>query len=151
MKKLTKEQIVFLSNHMTAMDKAYKTQIYFCFDDKESGEDAFDLLQNVYSDECNYNAWSGWFGVGDKRDFYLGFTSKQARDNVYNDIKNAKDSYQSTNQYQEEHLNSGSGNGNTPDTDTTNSKAKDWVTYIIIGVAVAVIIALLIPWKKSKK
>ena len=134
-----------LSNYMTAMDKAYKTQIYFCFKDVDSGENAFKFLKNVYADECNYDAWSGWFGIGDKRDFYLGFVSAQARDNVYNDIKNAVDQYESTNQYQEENLNGGSGEGQ----DAFTAKSKDWTTYLIIGAAVVAVIMLL--WDRKKK
>lgn len=147
MKKLSKKQIAFLSNHLEAMDKAYKTQIYFCFNDKASGEEAFDFLQDVYSDECNYSAWNGWFGIGDKRDFYLGFVSKQARDNVYNDIKNAKDGYQSTNQYQNENF--GSSYDVDSETETVQTKAKSWTTYIVIGAAAIVILLLL--WDRKKK
>ena len=151
MKTLSKQQIAFLSNHMEAMDRAYKTQIYFLFDSKSSGQEAFNFLKNVYSDECNYDAWSGWFGLGDKRDFYLGFISAQARDNVYNDIKNARDAYESTNQYQENldgengSLNDGvDSSGITQNTFTNNS-----TTYIIIGAAVIILVLLL--WDRKKK
>lgn len=148
MKKLSKNQIVFLSNYMEAMDKAYKTQIYFSFADKSKGEKAFNFLKSVYADECNYSAWSGWFGLGDKRDFYLGFVSVQARDNVYNDINKAVNAYENTDQYQEDYLGTGS-----EDVTVTTSSGKtifgNNTTYIVIGIALAVILLLL--WDKKKK
>ena len=146
MKKLSKTQIAFLATYMTQVEKAYQTQIYFCFTDVNSGEEAFNLLKDVYGDECNYEAWGGWFGWGDKRDFYLGFTTKQTRDDVYKDIKNALDAYRDTDQYQEEYLGSGSGTGSS---ETQTSKAGTWAIYLAIG-AVAVIILLLL-WDKLKK
>lgn len=156
MKKLSPEQIRHLAYYQEAIDKAYKTQIYFCFRDKDSGAQAYEFLKNVYADECNYDAWSGWFGLGDKRDFYLGFVSPKARDEVYDDIRHALDAYQSTNQYQNDNLNgnglSGGGGGNSPtDPDPdTDKKSIDWTTYIIIGAAAVAIIILLWPNKRRK-
>lgn len=144
MKQLSQQQRQHFAYHNEAFDKAYTTQIYFCFDSKENGEEAFDYLQDVYSDECNYNAWSGWFGIGDKRDFYLGFVSADARDAVYNDLKNAVASIKNTNQYQDAYLTDAPETTDTGDT----GKKTDLTTYIIIGAAAAIIIALL--WKRKK-
>lgn len=144
MQKLKQNEIQFLAYHLSAYDKAYSTQIYFLFDTKENGEEGFDLLKRVYGDECNYDAWSGWFGVGDKRDFYLGFDGKEAREQVYNDIKNAIDSYKSSNQYD---INDSTGDLTASGTSNTTTKTNDWTTYIVLGAAAAIIIALL--WKKK--
>lgn len=147
MKKLSSQQIKHLAYHNEAIDKAYKSQIYFCFDSKDAGKDAYDYLKEVYAEECNYDAWSGWFGLGDKRDFYLGFVSPEARDAVYKDIMNAIGAYQSTNQYQNDFLETGSGNGSGNGTDV--SKNSNWTTYLIIGAAAVAIILLL--WDRKKK
>ncbi len=145
--KLSSQEIQYLSYHQQTIDKAYKTQIYFCFDSKDSGSKAYEFLKKAYSDECNYDAWSGWFGIGDKRDFYLGFVSQKARDSVYDDIRNALDAFQSTNQYQNDFLSIDEpNNGGNPDTGTKNA---DWITYLIIGAAAVAVIMLL--WDRKKK
>lgn len=130
------------------VSKAYKTQIYFCFATVAAGEAAFNVLKRVYADECNYDAWSGWFGSGNKRDFYLGFKSKQVRNDVYDEITAAIAEYRKANPDDANYV---SGSGATPAEDTGDEPAKSagWTTYIIIGAAAAVILLLL--WDKKSK
>ena len=131
MAKLTNDQIEYLYMYREEMEPAYKTQIYFCFKDVESGETAYDFLKQAYSSEINYDAWSGWFGWGDKRDFYLGFTDTETRNRVYQEIKQAIADYQA------------SGGK------TFFDKAKDWGKYLFIGAAAVAILILL--WKRLKE
>lgn len=147
MKKLSSQQIKHLAYHNEAIDKAYKSQIYFCFDSKDAGKKAYDFLKEVYADECNYDAWSGWFGLGDKRDFYLGFVSPEARDLVYQDLMNAIGAYQTTNQYQNDFLANDELKDDQDNKDITQN--TNWVIYLIIGAAAVAIILLL--WDRKKK
>lgn len=146
MGKLKGKDLAKIASTYEKIEKAYKTQIYFCFASVSDGEAAFNILKRVYADECNYDAWSGWFGSGDKRDFYLGFKSKAVRDNVLSEINESIAEYRRANP---EDVNYSSSN--TPDEDTEDEPAKstDWTTWIVIGAAAAVIILLL--WDKKKK
>jgi len=129
-RKLSKQTIEVLAAYMTDCDPAYKTQIYFCFSNKEAGAEAYDLLKRDLADVCNYDAWSGWFGLGDKRDFYLGFVDAETRSQVVSDIKQAVAEY------------------NTSSGPNVGTKLKSWGTYLAIGAVAVVIIILL--WRKSK-
>lgn len=128
--KLSKQTIEQLAAYMTDCEAAYKTQIYFCFSNKEAGAEAFDLLKKDLAGVCNYDAWSGWFGWGDKRDFYLGFTDANTRSEVLSEIKRAVAEYNAS---------EGPGLG---------QKLTQWVLYLGIGALLIVIIILL--WKKFK-
>lgn len=128
--KLSKQTIELLAAYMTEIEAAYGTQIYFCFSNKEAGEEAYDHLKEDLGSLCNYDAWSGWFGWGDKRDFYLGFTDAQTRSEVLSAIKQAVAEYNAT---------EGPGIG---------QKLTQWVLYLGIGALLIVIIVLL--WKKFK-
>ena len=91
------------------------------------------MLKKVYASECNYSA----YGI-DYRDFYLGFTSKKTRDWVLNDIESSVESYQANNGI--------GGSGSDPD----GKKGTDSTAlYIAIGVAVAVVLALMLDRKKK--
>lgn len=131
-RKLSNQTIELLAAYMTDCEAAYKTQIYFCFSNKEAGAEAYDLLKADLADVCNYDAWSGWFGWGDKRDFYLGFTDANVRAEVLSDIKRAVAEYNAS-------TSSGSGIG---------PKLSSWATYLAIGAVAVVIIILL--WRKFK-
>lgn len=130
--RLSNATIELLATYMTECKAAYKTQIYFCFSNKEAGAEAFDMLKSDLADVCNYDAWSGWFGWGDKRDFYLGFVDASTRSAVLSEIKQAVAEYNA----------SDGGAGNFV------KKLSGWTTYILIGVAAVVILILL--WKKYK-
>lgn len=154
MGKLTTKQAKHLAEHLQEFDKAYRTQIYFCFDSEANGKVGFNDLQNAYRDVCNYSAWSGWFGIGNKRDFYLGFKSKEDRDAVFRDIQDAKYGYEAAHPEVESQYDfsgddysgddySGNGGSGIP------TKTKSWTTYIVIGAAAIIILLLL--WDRKKK
>lgn len=128
--RLSKQTIELLAAYMTDCDPAYKTQIYFCFSNKEAGAEAYDLLKQDLADVCNYDRYSGWFGWGDKRDFYLGFTDAETRSQVLSDIKQAVAEYNAT------------------DPSGIGPKLKGWATYLAIGALAVLIIILL--WRKFK-
>lgn len=128
--RLSKQTIELLAAYMTDCDPAYKTQIYFCFSNKEAGAEAYDLLKQDLADVCNYDAWRGWFGWGDKRDFYLGFTDAETRSQVLSDIKQAVAEY------------------NASEGPMVGEKLTKWVLYLGIGALLIVIIILL--WRKFK-
>ena len=130
MGRLRPQTIELLATYMTECKAAYKTQIYFCFSNKEAGSEAFDMLRNDLSGVCNYDAWSGWFGWGDKRDFYLGFTDASTRSAVLSEIKQAVADY------------------NTSGGSDVKTKLKGWGTYLAKGAAAVAIIILL--WKRFK-
>ncbi len=131
MGRLSAQTIEHLSAYMEEIEPAYKTQVYFCFADKESGEQAYDMLKADLAAVCNYDAWSGWFGWGDKRDFYLGFTDAETRSQVIAEIKQAVAEHQAQ-----------GGKSFT-------NKLKGWATYLLIGtLAVAIIIVL---WNRFRK
>lgn len=127
--RLSNQTIELLAAYMTDCDVAYKTQIYFCFSNKEAGAEAYDLLKMDLADVCNYDAWSGWFGWGDKRDFYLGFTDAETRSRVHSEIMAAVAEYNAT-------------------SPGIGPKLKGWATYLAIGAAAVIIIILL--WRKFK-
>lgn len=137
MGRLKGENIEFFAKYKESCKSAYKTQIYFCFDSKSHGESAFNMLKKAYASECNYEAY-GW----DKRDFYLGFTSKEVRDWVLSDIED------SLSYYQKNHGNDPVETGDeTATTSSNDTDTDDTRTYIIIGAAAA-IITLLLLWRK---
>lgn len=149
MGKLTTKQAKHLAEHLQEFDKAYKTQIYFCFDSEANGKVGFNDLQNAYRDVCNYSAWSGWFGIGNKRDFYLGFKSKEDRDAVFRDIQDAKYVYEAAHPEVESQYDFSGSDEENPDGTGGATKAKSWTTYIVIGAAAIVILLLL--WDRKKK
>ena len=136
MGKLQGQNLEFFVTHYEKFRAAYTTQIYFCFDTKADGKSAFVMLKSVYASECNYSA----YGM-DYRDFYLGFTSKQTRDQVLADIE------QSVQAYQKAH-----GTDLTvTDSDKKQTRKKDnTAVYLIAGAVVAVVLALLLNRKKKK-
>lgn len=155
MGKLSSDVIKFLAENKEKIDKAYHTQIYFCFDSKSDGAKAFDMLREAYAEDCNYYA----YGI-DYRDFYLGFTSKDKRNEVYDDIIAALTEYH--NQYGYDNSNSYSGVfGSSPEgKDTTSGQYGDGYkqntnkktssyTYIIIGALAILAILLLWPGKRK--
>lgn len=133
MGKLRQQTIELLAAYMTECEAAYKTQIYFCFSNKEAGAEAFDLLTEDLSSVCNYSAYSGWFGWGDKRDFYLGFTDASVRNEVLSEIKQAVAEY-----------NTSSMTG----LESGLKKLASWSAYLIIGALSVAIFVLL--WRKFK-
>lgn len=150
MGKLTTKQAKHLAEHLQEFDKAYKTQIYFCFDGEANGKEGFNYLQNAYRDVCNYSAWAGWFGIGNKRDFYLGFKSKEDRDAVFRDIQDAKYGYEAAHPEDESQYDFSGDDNENPDGTGVKTKAKSWTTYIVIGAAAIVILLLLWDRKKRK-
>jgi len=138
MGRLKGENIEFFAKHKESYKSAYKTQIYFCFDSKSHGESAFNMLKKAYASECNYDAY-GW----DKRDFYLGFTSREVRDWVLSDIEDSLSSYQ------KDHGNDPVETEDEAVTTSSNNETEtdDTGTYIVIGAAAAIIILLLL-WRK---
>lgn len=150
LKLLQGSDLEYIATHYEKISDAYNTQIYFCFDSKESGAEAFDILKRVYAKECNYDAWSGWFGAGDKRDFYLGFNTRYVRNLVLSSITHSVSNFRETHPDAVYH---GGGHPETvddnfdPDDDPNNS--TDWTTYIIIGAAAMAILILLWPSKKK--
>ena len=146
MGKLKGNDLAFIAAHYEKISKAYATQIYFCFDNKTDGATAFNILKRVYAEECNYDAWAGWFGSGDKRDFYLGFTTKQVRNDVFDEIIDSISNYRQANP----DFSSPDYTYTSTDSGEDSAGAKNYTTYIIIGVAAAIIIALLL-WNRKKK
>lgn len=139
MSKLTGQDLEYFVTHYEKYKSAYKTQIYFCFDSKATGKEAFTMLRRVYAAECNYNAYGA-----DYRDFYLGFTSQKVRDAVLADIEQALASYQATH---------GTGGASDPNKDKGKDDKKllgDTSVYLIAGAVVAVVMALLLNRKKKK-
>lgn len=130
MNRLSQQTIELLAAYMTECKAAYSTQIYFCFSNKEAGSEAFDMLMQDLSSVCNYSAYSGWFGWGDKRDFYLGFVDASTRSEVLSEIKQSVAAYNA----------SGGESG--------LKKLMGWGTWLIIGAAAVAIFILL--WKKFK-
>lgn len=139
MSKLTGQNLEFFVTHYEKFRSAYRTQIYFCFDTKTDGKSAFVMLKKVYSAECNYSA----FGA-DYRDFYLGFTSKQTRDWVLQDIESAVSAYQSANGTDLTGGGSGTGSG------SGNKGLGSTSMYLIAGAVVAVVLVLIVNRKKKK-
>lgn len=135
MGRLQGENLEFFVTHYEKFNKAYKTQIYFCFDTKTDGKSAFVMLKNVYASECNYSA----YGI-DYRDFYLGFTSKAVRDQVLADIEQSVQAYQKT------HGPDLTLTGTGPD---KTRKKDNTAVYLIAGAVVAVVLALLLNHKKK--
>lgn len=133
-KRLKGQDLEFFVEHYTSLRAAYRTQIYFCFDTKVDGKSAFVMLKRVYADECDYSA----YGI-DYRDFYLGFKSQTVRNQVLQDIEDCVSEFQAANNVDLTLGTSETG----PD-----KKEVDWTTYIIIGIAAAVILLLL--WDKRK-
>ena len=147
MGKLTSDQIKFIAQNYQNIDKVYRSQIKFCFNSKNKGETAFNMLQEAYKSEIeNYH-----YGT-DKRDFRFEYTSKDVRDQVYDDILNAIAVYHNSYGYETNDYGdvfSGSEIDIVSGTDTDIKKTTDWTTYIIIGAAAVVIVLLL--WDKKRK
>lgn len=152
---LNSDVIKFLAENKEKIDKAYRTQIYFCFKSKEKGAKAFDMLREAYSENCNYYA----YGI-DYRDFYLGFTSKDTRNDVYDDIIAAITEYHTQYGYGTSNGYSGvfgssSSSGSSGNSGSGNEDYKKEIkktssyTYIIIGALVILAILLLWPGKRK--
>lgn len=143
MGKLKGNDLKMIASSYEDISKAWHSQIYFCFASVMDGEDAFNILKRVYADECNYDAWSGWFGSGDKRDFYLGFKSRQVRDDVYDEIMDSIAEYRKANIDDIGYTSSAGGSKSDPEEEPEDNTK----TYVIVG-AVAAIIILLLLWRK---
>lgn len=144
MGKLTPENIKYIHQHNESIHPAYKTQIYFCFDSKETGVEAFRLLKSAYGSDINYSA----YGL-DWRDFYVGFTSKGKRDEVYNEIITDLGNYDNSHPNE---LLEGPQNPTevtVPGDDTFTQPKSDYATYIVIGAAAIILVLLL--WDRKKK
>lgn len=131
---LTTNQKNYIARHKEEITKAYKTQIYFCFDSKDAGEMAFDYLMEAYPNDINYSAYSGWFGLGDKRDFYIGFNDAATRDRIFNELTKSTDVTDPDNAL----------NG-----ESSSATSSNTVLYIAIGAAAFLII--LAAWTRSRK
>lgn len=136
-KRLKGPDLVFFVEHVTKYRAAYQTQIYFCFDTKLDGRSAFVMLKRLYADECDYSA----YGI-DYRDFYLGFKSKEVRNQVLQDIEECEEQFQ-----MDYNVDLTLGTSETGP-DKNKKEEVDWTTYIVIGIAAAVILLLL--WDKRK-
>lgn len=119
-------------------------QIKFEHNSHEQGNETFEIITRVYSDVL-FGTMSGL----NRKDWTFKTNTESERDAMYNELMESKSEYEAL-------------VGTNPSTQTSldpvdpadpddEKKTSDLTTYIIIGAAAAIIIALLIPWKKSKK
>lgn len=144
--KLNGNDLAYIAAHIENFIFEWKTQIYFCFDSKDSGEQAFDILKRVYKNECNYSR----YGI-DKRDFYLGFTSSTIRNNVFNEIRQAINEYKTVNPEDIDYVPESElpENNLFKNDDNGGATKSGATTYIIIGAAAIILVLLL--WNTKKK
>lgn len=145
MSKLNGNDLAHIANHYEAIYREWNTQIYFCFDSVKNGEKAFEILTRVYADEMGPNKYSS-YGL-DKRDFYLGFNSRNVATDVCNEINAAIAAYREVEHqdihYEPDPVSYPESNG------SVISGPSNSNTYMIIG-AVAAIIILVLLWKPKR-
>ena len=140
--KLQGYKLEYCSEHIVSYRKmsAGKRMKVVC-DSKEDGEAVHSYLKGVYGSK-SYDKGLDW------EDFTMIFSSKDDRDDAYKDLDGALTEFREANP---EHTPMyGTGTGDDPTSpDDSDTEKTDWTTYIIIGAAAAIIIALLIPWKRK--
>ena len=142
MSRLNGTDLAFIANHYEAVNfQPIGAMIYFCFDSKQSGEKAWDILKRVYKDSLNGRER---YGI-DKRDFYLGFNSKEVAANVAKEIQDSIASYSSVDPSTIDYVPQGAVDAGT---ETVTKKTSNTIIYIVAGAAVMIILLL---WAKKKK
>lgn len=145
MARLTGGKLAFFAEHLEEIKKAYKTQIYLCFDDAGNGFKAYLILKELFGSDLNYEAYGS-----DWRDYYVGFTSQAKRNEAYDELSNDIGTYLAAEfeeEYKEDEDEEETPPPPTPPTpEEPKPEQPDYTTYIIIGAAAIVIVLLL--WKK---
>lgn len=143
MNRLNGNDLAYIASHREAIYREWNTQIYFSFDSVKSGEKAMGILKRVYADQINYEH----YGI-DKRDFYLGFNSRQVADDVCKEINDSISEYYAV---RPENVNYVPASAVEEEEESLAGvgKSGNTTTYIIIGAAVMVIVLLL--WNRKKK
>ena len=139
--KLTGKALEYVSLNVEEIKKAPldKRGMYVKVSDPSTGEQVMQRLKQAYAAKDYYKGL-GW------RDFTITFPTVWQRDEAVNDANAALIEYFDTNEEP----------APTPDPDTPNPTAPkdeeetktDYTTYIIIGAAAVVIIALLL-WQRK--
>lgn len=146
---LTGNNLSFIATHREEIE-LYHGGIYFCFDTKANGTEAYEILTNRLSSDIRTTR----YGL-DKRDFTIYFNGGENKaKEIYTEIKKEVEDYrnahpEATDPYYEDPTGTGSGTGTGSTTSATASKAKDWTTYLVIGAAAVVILLLL--WDRKRK
>lgn len=139
--KLTGKSLEYVALNVVEIKKATldKRGMYVKVSDPSTGEQVMQRLKQAYAAKDYYKGL-GW------RDFTITFPTVWQRDEAVNDANAALIEYFDTNEEPDP----------TPDPDTPNPTAPkdeeetktDYTTYIIIGAAAVVIIALLL-WRRK--
>lgn len=149
---LTGENLKFIATHREEIE-LYHGGIYFCFDSKANGAEAYNILSNRLSSDISRIS----YGL-DKRDFTIIFKGGETKAaEIYPKIVKEIEDYRQvhpevTDPYytdpNDPDLQPGSSSG-TGSILNSVSKSTDWTTYLIIGAAVVAVIMLL--WDRKKK
>lgn len=137
---LAAECIVTCRKHKTYPRKRVLIKV----DSKENGERLAGQLQGIYNPKRIADSDDGW------RDFSLVFDSEDKVKSTIEDINGAIRDYLEAHPEVSGYIPDDNQEGSdTPDPDDNDEETDktDWTTYIIIGAAAAIIIALLI-WKE---
>lgn len=143
MNRLTGTDLAYIANHRERIYREWATQIYFCFDSKQTGEKAFDILTRVFADSINYKN----FGK-DKRDFYLGFNSRQVADDVMKEIDDSIAAYLAVDPNQINYMSAEEAD-EAVEGGIFSGKSGNTTWYIIAGAAAVILLLLL--WDRKKK
>lgn len=119
-----------------------KRQIQFAHANHADGDVTWNIIKRVYNDLLD-DTYSGL----SRKDWTFRTHSEEERDAMFDDLMECREYYRKN--YASEPSNTDPIGLAETDDDDEKKKSGDWLTYIIIGVAAAAIIALLIPWKKK--
>ena len=149
---LTGNNLKFIATHREEIE-LYHGGIYFCFDNKANGAEAYNILSYRLSSDIRRID----YGI-DKRDFTIYFTGGETTAaEIYQKLNNEVEDYRQahpevTDPYYTDptdpDLQSGTGSG-TSSVLSSITKSSDWTTYLIIGAAAVAVIMLL--WDRKKK
>ena len=147
--KLKGEQLKYCAEHITAfMKRSNGRRLYVDCDDKDSGKKIYMFLSGLYKPKGVEMGFT-------YKDFTMVFPSTYERDQAYNDLHGAYTEYVEshhvlTDGEEDTPLTQPSpAQPSTPEEPAEKEETKDYTTYIIIGVAVVVIIALLL-WDRKR-
>lgn len=121
-------------------------QIQFVHNTHKDGDATYSIITRAYSDVL-FGTMSGIT----RRDWTFKTNTKEERDAMYDDLVACKAEYDAL-FTPTPSTTDPLGQGGSSTDDKKDDEKKDgsgWLTYIVIGVAAAAIIALLIPWKKK--
>ena len=142
---IPKDNLAYVSEHMLDCRKhsSKKRRVLIKADSNDSGKKLAQIMKTAYP-EAEIMDYSGGY-----RDFSLQFQYVWRRDEVVNEINGQVAAYRNAHP---ESINTQSADDPAADdpTDEPEKKSTGWTTYIIIGVAVA-IIAILLLWDRKKK